>query len=115
MECSVWFRRTEIGSVVLEPPRPDGSSVGQFLPTEAYWYHRPELQTLTLGVAALLGQLPDQMEAAFRTAIESVRAGNLELRNLAGTPLTAEWLMVAHYAPADLPDSIRGTLPILIH
>jgi hypothetical protein len=114
MDYSVWFHDAHIGGVTLNSPDADGNRVGPFQPTDSYWHHRAELQSLTLGLAALHGAPVEQLATAWAAAIERVRAGNLELRDDGGRPVNTAWLMVADYAPADLAPAIRNTMPILV-
>jgi hypothetical protein len=114
MDYSVWFRGAHIGGVSFGPPDANGNRLGPFRPTDSYWDHRPELQSLTLGLAALDGAPVEQLAAGWAAAVERISAGSLELRDNRGIIVDTEWLMVADYAPADLAPALRNTMPILV-
>lgn len=115
MDHAVWFRDAEIGSVTLEDSQPDGARTGLLQPTPDYWAHRPELQRLTLGLAALDGAPAERIQAEFLSALELIQSGRLELRDRTGDPVPVRWLMVGDYGPADLPATAWSSLPILVY
>jgi hypothetical protein len=114
MDYSVWFRGVEIGTVTLERVENDVAYAGPLHPTPVYWEHRAELQTLTLGVVALQGDSPSHIAETVRAAFDKIRAGNLELRTDSGAAVPGASIVIADYAPAELPTILRGALPIAV-